>query len=101
MLLHEAGLLAGQDESVLSDLYAVWRLKRLTYQGHEFLEMIRDTEVWRRTKAGAGRTGVGSIGVLMELGKAYGKQTLKEHLRIEHSLSLGEAEIRRRRCLRT
>ena len=52
MLLHEAGLLAGQDESVLSDLYPVLWRKRLTYQGHEFLEMVRDTEVWRRTMAG-------------------------------------------------
>lgn len=46
MRLHEAGLLAGQYESVLSDLYPVWRPKRLTYQGHEFLETVRDTQVW-------------------------------------------------------
>jgi hypothetical protein len=46
MRLHEAGLLAGQDESVLSDLYPVWRPKQLTYQGHELLETVRDTQVW-------------------------------------------------------
>lgn len=85
MLLHEAGLLFGQDESVLSDVYPVWRPKRLTFEGHEILDTVRDTEVWRRTKTGAEKAGVASIGLLMELGKAYGKQILKERLGIELS----------------
>lgn len=51
MRLHEAGLLAGQDKSVLSDLYPMWRPKPLTYQGQEFLKTVRGTEAWRRTKA--------------------------------------------------
>lgn len=34
---------------------------RLTWEGHEFIEKIRDPEVWKKTKAGA--TKVGSWGI--------------------------------------
>jgi hypothetical protein len=83
MLLHEAGLIVGRDASVLADVFPVWQPKRLTYRGHEFLDTVRDNEVWRRTKAGAEKAGVASLGLLLELGKAYGKEVLKEKLGIE------------------
>lgn len=81
MLLHEAGLIVGQDLSTCDGLE--WLPKRLTYKGHEFLDTVRDGEVWRRTKAGAEKAGVAGLGVLLELGKAYGKEVLKEKLGIE------------------
>lgn len=81
MLLHEAGLIVGQDLSTDDGLE--WLPKRLTYKGHEFLDTVRDGEVWRRTKAGAEKAGVAGLGVLLELGKAYGKEVLKEKLGIE------------------
>jgi len=83
MLLHEAGLLIGHDASFMEDTFPVWKAKRLTYQGHEFLDTVRDGEVWRRTKAGAEKAGVAGLGVLLDLGKAIGKQVLKERLGIE------------------
>lgn len=83
MLLNEAGFLIGQDASFMEDIFPVWQAKRLTYRGHEFLDTVRDGEVWRRTKAGAEKAGVAGIGVLLELGKAYGKEVLKEKLGIE------------------
>ena len=81
MLLHEAGFIVGQDLS--SDDGLEWLPKRLTYKGHEFLDTVRDGEVWRRTKAGAEKAGVAGLGILLELGKAYGKEVLKEKLGIE------------------
>jgi hypothetical protein len=85
MLLSEAGFIIGQDASFMEDVFPVWQVKRLTYRGHEFLDTVRDGEVWRRTKAGAEKAGVAGIGVLLELGKAYGKEVLKEKLGIELS----------------
>jgi hypothetical protein len=81
LLLHEAGFLKAQDLSSLADFD--WRPKRLTYRGHEFLDTVRDNEVWRRTKAGAEQAGVASLGLLLEIAKAYGKEVLKEKLGIE------------------
>ena len=81
MLLDEAGLIQGQRLGGMN--HFKWEPKRLTYTGHEFLDTVRDGEVWRRTKAGAEKAGGVSIGLLMELGKAYSKQALKDHLGIE------------------
>ncbi|EXF94305.1 hypothetical protein HK44_002085 [Pseudomonas fluorescens HK44] len=85
MLLHEAGLLVGQSHNHLGPGGFIWEPKHLTYRGHEFLDTVRDGEVWRRTKAGAEKAGVAGLGVLLELGKAYGKEVLKEKLGIELS----------------
>lgn len=83
MLLDEAGFLSGISLGGIN--HFEWQPKRLTYTGHEFLDTVRDPEVWRRTKEGAEKAGVAGLGVLLELGKAYGKQLLKERLGLEFS----------------
>lgn len=83
MLLHEAGLLIGQDASFLEDTFPVWQAKRLTYKGHKFLDTVRDGEVWELTKTGAETVGSASLSLMLELGKTYGKQVLKDRLGIE------------------
>ncbi|MNJ48384.1 hypothetical protein D3C77_435770 [compost metagenome] len=81
MLLDEAGLIVAQDLSSMSRFD--WRPMRLTISGHEYLDTIRDNEVWRLTKAGAEKAGGASLAIMLELGKAYGKQVLKDRLGIE------------------
>ena len=83
MLLHEAGLIVGEDLSTDDGLE--WLPKRLTYTGHEFLDTVRDAEVWTLTKTGIEKVGSASLSLMLELGKAYGKQVLKERLGIELS----------------
>lgn len=46
----------------------------ITWEGYEFLESMRDPEVWSKTKAGAKKVGNWSISLLAELGKAYVKE---------------------------
>ncbi|RMU13536.1 DUF2513 domain-containing protein, partial [Pseudomonas savastanoi] len=60
-----------------------WQPRRLTYKGHEFLDTVRDEEIWRRTKAGAEKAGGVGLGLLLEIDKAYGKQVFREKLGIE------------------
>lgn len=81
MLLHEAGFILGEKLGGLN--HFKWEPKRLTYQGHEFLDTVRDGEVWELTKNGAEKVGSASLSLMLELGKAYGKQVLKERLGIE------------------
>lgn len=52
--------------------------QRLTYAGHEFLDTIRDAEVWRRTKDAAGKMSGVSLQVMVEIGKAFAKQVISE-----------------------
>jgi hypothetical protein len=81
MLLAEAGFLKAHDVGGMNSFE--WQATRLTYRGHEFLDVVRDPEIWRRTKEGAEKAGVSAVGMLLEIGKAYGKQLLKERLGID------------------
>jgi len=48
MLLDEAGLVHGINQSGVSDLY--WMADRLTWNGHEFLEAAKDNTRWEKAK---------------------------------------------------
>ena len=76
-LLAEGGLIEAINAGNLSTYD--WKATRLTFTGHEYLETIRDGEVWRKTKEVANKTGVYSLQVLMEAGKMVVKQKLMEH----------------------
>lgn len=80
-LLDEAGFLEAKDLSHMTGY--VWRPQRLTFAGHEFLDSVRDPEVWRRTKDGAEKAGGSALGFLWELAKAYGKQVASERLGVD------------------
>jgi hypothetical protein len=60
-----------------------WIDLELTWSGHEFLEAVRDPEVWRRTKEGAQKAGNAGLGFMWELAKAYAKHVAKERLGID------------------
>nr|WP_137831783.1 DUF2513 domain-containing protein [Methylobacterium sp. L1A1] len=57
--------------------------QRLTWQGCEYLDDVRDPEVWRRTKDGASKVGGASLSFVWEMAKAYGKQVAKERLGLD------------------
>ena len=40
---------------------------RITWEGHEFLDKVRDDEIWRKTKEGATKIGSWSVKLLGEL----------------------------------
>ncbi|WP_434676236.1 DUF2513 domain-containing protein [Pseudomonas sp. D3-10] len=81
MILDEANLLSGTSLGGMNSFE--WQPTRLTYKGHEFLDAIRDPEIWRRTKEGAEKSGVAGLGFLVEIGKAYCKQMLKDKLGVD------------------
>ena len=60
MLLHQAGLLLGEDTELAVDR-APWHAYSLTWEGHEFLDAARPEDVWleileRVEQAGGGFT---------------------------------------------
>lgn len=77
MLLAEAGYLVAEDIGCIGEDLA-WEAQRLTYAGHEFLDTIRDAEVWRRTKEAAAKVGSVSLQVMVEIGKAFARQVIAE-----------------------
>ena len=55
----------------------------LTDAGHEFLDSIRDPEVWRKTKEGANKIGSFGIDVIKDLAKGFLKTEIKKRTGLE------------------
>ena len=81
MLVEEAGLVRSQQFKGINDHHFMELY--LTWQGHEFLNSIRDPEVWSKTKEGAKKVGNFSIQFIGEIAKAYAKHVAKERLGID------------------
>ena len=82
VLVHDAGLIAeaGERGPAREKTY------RLTWNGYEFLEAIRDPEVWAKTQQGAEKVGSSSIDVMDAIARGYIRAKLKEHTGIDADL---------------
>src|SRR5438477_7799557 len=70
VLLIEAGLLDGKKVTAGSFPPSTVAILRLTWQGHEFLDSVRDPDIWHKTKQRAATvTGVG-LAFLWAIAKA-------------------------------
>lgn len=79
MLIDQARFVTGigiGDESGGED----WLDLELTWNGHEFLDAVRDPDIWRKTKDGASRIGSAGIELLWEIAKAQAKQLIIDKL---------------------
>ncbi len=75
MLLAEAGLIEALDFSSLSG--GSWRPRRLTWAGHEFLEVSRDESRWEKAKSIVKEKGGGVVfPVLKDLLIQLARQTI-------------------------
>lgn len=79
-LMFQAGLVNGEDvrSTTSSRLIKVMAFD-LTWQGHEFLEAVRDPEIWREAKAGAARAGTASIEFIWGMAKVLLKNAIRQH----------------------
>ena len=84
LLIEEAGLVSAIDAKSHSG--PAWVRMELTWRGHEFLDQIRDPEIWRKAKAGAAKAGGFSIDLLSALAKGLVKKQIEKHTGIELDL---------------
>ena len=77
-LLLEARLIEG--DAVLDDEYAFDHIlpTRLTWSEHDFLETVRDPEIWKKTKEGALPARGFTLDLLQDLAKGFIKKQIEE-----------------------
>lgn len=79
-LLIDAGLIRALELSDPSSPEGFWlQDPQLTWDGHEFLDKIRDPKIWKKTKEGAQVIGTWSISVLKEIAVSIAKQKAIEY----------------------
>ncbi len=77
MLVEEAGLLSAIDAKSNDGPY--WLRIELTWAGHEFVEAVRDSEVWTAAKSGVQAAGGFSLDLLAALAKGLLKMKIEQH----------------------
>lgn len=73
--LFDAGYLIGNNQFYMDDkIYLT--ISAISYNGHQFLDTIRDTNVWKHVKEKSSSLASVSIQLLGELGVAYSRKLL-------------------------
>ena len=80
-LLKGAELIEAVDASHLSGRGVI--VRRLTWHGHDFLDSVRDEEVWKFTKNGAAAAGGFTVDLLKAIAKGYLKKKIKDQTGID------------------
>lgn len=76
MLTEEAGFVAGIPAHTLAG--KDWIDLRITWQGHDFLDSVRDPKIWEKTKQGAEAAGGFTVDLLKDLAKGFIKKQVEE-----------------------
>ena len=73
------------DESMIQGemVYGGPIISKLTWQGHDFLDSIRDPEIWQKTKDGVKNAGGFSMDLLGDLAKGLIKKKIEEHTGVQ------------------
>jgi hypothetical protein len=69
-LMQQAGLIEIESSSVV--------VKSLTWKGNDFLDSIRDPEIWRKTKDGAAAAKGWTMDLLADLAKGFIKKQIED-----------------------
>ncbi|MAW98387.1 MAG: hypothetical protein CMN72_01805 [Sphingomonas sp.] len=56
-----------------------WVIEGITWEGHDFLDSVRDPRIWKLTKAGAEQAGGFSVEMLKALAKGILKTQVEKH----------------------
>lgn len=83
-MLYEAGFIEGIDASHMQG--RVLLVQRLTWHGHEFLEVIRDQSIWEKTQDGMKQAGGFSIDLAKALAKGFIKKNVERYTGVEIDL---------------
>ncbi|SDQ17177.1 DUF2513 domain-containing protein [Pseudovibrio sp. Tun.PSC04-5.I4] len=78
-LLDDAGLIVGLSIAGGGHVY----IERISWAGHDFLDSVRDEEIWKKTKEGATKIGGFTVEMLTGIAKAFLKIKAKELLGVE------------------
>ncbi|MNR03276.1 hypothetical protein D3C85_1191620 [compost metagenome] len=57
--------------------------RRLTWSGHDFVDAVRDDEIWKKTRQGATAAGGFSVELLKDLAKGFIRKKISDHTGIE------------------
>ena len=79
LLLVEAGLLKGQQPPLRRLGTPMWTDLDLTWAGHDFVDAIRDPQIWNETRKGLEYAGSFTLDLVKALAKGFITKKIEEH----------------------
>ncbi|MCJ2136065.1 DUF2513 domain-containing protein [Methylobacterium sp. J-026] len=76
-LLYEVEMITSSD-SIDAMASGEWVFDALTWSGHDFLDTVRDPDVWKETKSRASQIGGWTLDIVKDLARAYLKQKAQQ-----------------------
>jgi hypothetical protein len=76
MMIEDAGLVTGIQAHTIGSLN--WLELKLTWQGHDFLDSVRDPEIWAKTKSAAEGARGFTFDLFKDLAKGFLKKKIKD-----------------------
>lgn len=73
-LIDQAGLIVGAGNRPMTGIL----FKSLSWEGHDFLDSIRDPEVWRKTRNGVKEVGGFTFELVKDLAKGFVKKQIED-----------------------
>lgn len=77
-LLFDNGFIDGIDQRNMSESFRYIFARDLTWSGHDFLDSVRDPEIWEKTKKGVSEAKSFSFELLKALAKGFAKKQIEE-----------------------
>lgn len=87
VLMHDRGLVKAlrSPEFTSSEFYTFYDIS-MTWEGYDFLDSVRDPEIWKKTKEGALAAGGFTFDLVKALAKGFAKTKIQQHTGIELDL---------------
>lgn len=60
-------------------LGGAWSVQKITWDGHDLIDSIRDEEIWKQTKEGAKKAGGFTVDLIVALAKGFAKKKIEQH----------------------
>lgn len=83
-LLYEAGFIEAVDASHMQGRHLL--VQRITWPGHEFLNVIRDQDIWEKTREGMREAGGFSMDLAKALAKGFIRKNVERYTGVEIEL---------------
>ncbi len=87
VLMYDRGLVkAVRSPEFTSSAFYTFHYISMTWEGHDFLDSVRDPVIWKKTKDGASAAGSFTFDLVKALAKGLAKTKIQQHTGIELDL---------------
>jgi hypothetical protein len=82
-MIADVGYVIGAPDGTRRMMNGDWMFSRLSPEGHDFVDAVREPSVWSRTKAAVEKIGGWTLPIVAEIAKGYLKERAKDVLGLD------------------